>query len=64
MSKRSLDKNVLFDALEKVYSIIAEPLKPSNKELWKEETWNKLKDKSSVDFDAYVQSLIDIASLK
>ena len=53
----------LFDALEMLYNIIAEPIKPENLETWQDDTWNRLKGKSDEEIENYIQVIKDIASM-
>ena len=46
-----------------LYNIIAEPIKPENKEAWQDDTWNRLKGKSNEEIENYIQVIIDIASM-
>jgi hypothetical protein len=57
------DKQKLFDVLDDLYDIIADSLKPSDKDVWKEDTWAKLQNKTDAEFDDYVNITSDIASL-
>ena len=58
------NKQKLFKALDELYLISADPIKPEDKDAWKEETWERLQNKTDAEFDDYVQTIFDIASIK
>lgn len=58
------DKNKLFSALDELHEIIAEPIRPTDKEQWKEWVWNRNKDMSNEEFEVLVDTVIGIARYK
>lgn len=55
------DKDTLFSALDELYGIMGETVKPADKELWKENVWEKVKGKSDEAFNAFIEITLDIA---
>lgn len=58
------DKDTLFSALDELYGIMGELVKPADKELWKETVWNKNKGKSDEEFDAFIERTLAVARYK
>lgn len=53
--RRMKNKALLFETLDNLYQIVAEPLKPTDKEKWKEEVWQRLQAHSDKDFETYIE---------
>lgn len=56
------DKKKLFDALDKLYDIMSDAVKPRDKDAWKQKTWEKFFGKTKEELYIYISTTLDILS--